>query len=160
MHLDSTDQAIIARLGEDGRATYSDIAKEIGVSVSTVRNRVTALRESGALLINTWLDPYRVGLGVTATLMLRVEGGKLDAVTKVLIDLPSTGYIAAVAGDHDLTVDVFCRDVPHLHDVLHNEVQTIDGVVHVTSYLVTEIKFQSSVNLAQLMDQANGAADT
>jgi len=40
-------------LTKDGRASYSDMSKQIGVSVSTVRNRVTNMRESGVLHLTT-----------------------------------------------------------------------------------------------------------
>ena len=61
MKLDTTDREIIRLLTQDGRASYSDISKQVGVSVGTVRNRITAMRESGVLHLNVWLDPYRVG---------------------------------------------------------------------------------------------------
>lgn len=138
--------------------SYSQISKTIGVSVGTVRNRITALRESGALHLNVWVDPYRVGLGIAATLLIRVEAGSLDAVAAEMTNLDSTGYIAVIAGDHDLMVDVFCRDVPHLDDVLRNEVETIDGVHAVTSYLVTQIRYDSRTNLGSLLKDADSAS--
>ncbi len=151
LQLDATDRAIVRCLSEDARATYSEISKEIGVSIGTVRNRLTALRESGALHLNVWLDPNRTGSGVNATCLLRVEAGKMPAVAEALIPMAATGYIAVVTGDHDLVVDIFCRDVPHLNEVLHDQIHPLDGVTSVTSYLVTEIKYQSHVNIDELL---------
>ncbi len=111
------------------------------------------MRESGALHLNVWLDPYRVGLGITATFLIRVEAGSLDDVVAEVTKLDSTGYVAVIAGDHDLMVDAFFRDVPHLNSVLHDEVQQIDGVMSVTSYLVTDIRYESSVNIASLLEE-------
>lgn len=152
MQLDRIDREIVRQLSKDGRASYSHISKIVGVSIGTVRNRITAMRDSGALHLNVWLDPYRVGLGITATFLIRVEAGAIDEVAAAISDLDSTGYVAVVAGDHDLMVDAFCRDVPHLNEVLHNEVQKIPGVLSVTSYLVTDIRFESSINLSSLME--------
>lgn len=153
MQLDHIDREIVRLLSDDGRASYSQISKAVGVSIGTVRNRITAMRESGALHLNVWLDPYRVGLGITATFLIRVEAGAVDAVVEAVTELDSTGYVAVVAGDHDLMVDAFCRDVPHLNQVLHNEIQKIPGVLSVTSYLVTDIRFESSVNIASLLEE-------
>lgn len=150
MQLDNIDWQIIRLLSEDGRASYSQISQEVGVSVGTVRNRITALRESGALHLNVWVDPYRVGLGIAATLLIRVEAGSLDAVADAVTELDSTGYVAVIAGDHDLMADVFCRDVPHLDQVLRTEVESIDGVFSVTSYLVTQVRYESNTNMASL----------
>ncbi len=165
MQLDGTDREIIRLLGQDGRATYSQISKAIGVSVGTVRNRIKAMRESGALHLNVWLDPYRVGLGITATLLIRVEAGSLDRVIDAITKLDSTGYVAVLAGDHNLMVDAFCRDVPHPNTVLHDEIENIEGVLSVTSYVVTDIRYESSMNLAALMsnddpDSAASSADS
>lgn len=153
LQLDPTDQAIVRCLSRDARATYSEISKAIGVSVGTVRNRLTQLRESGALHLNVWLDPNRAGLGVNATFLLRVEAGRVSAVVDELVPMEVTGYIAVVAGDHDVIVDVFCRDVPHLNRVLQDDIQAIDGVSSVTSYLITEIKYESSLNIGGLLDE-------
>ena len=54
-------------------------------------------------------------------------------------------------------VDAFCRDVAHLEHVLHNQIQGIDGVLAVTSYLITDIKYESNINITELL---NGAAGT
>lgn len=158
MQLDHIDKAIIRLLSDDGRSTYSDMAKSVGVSVGTVRNRVTALRDSGALHLNIWLDPNKVGYGVNVTSLIKVRAGTLDDVTDALIALESTGYVAIIAGEHDLIVDIFCRDVPHLNRVLKDEIQQIDGVVSVTSHLVTEIKYESKFNIADILE--NGEQPT
>lgn len=159
MQLDATDQAIVRFLSSDGRASYSEISKSVGVSVGTVRNRITQLRESGALHLNVWLDPYRVGLGIAATFLIKVEAGRIDSVMDALIPLNSTGYIAAVAGDHDLVVDAFCRDVPHMNELLRNEIEPIPGVVSVNSYLVTEIRYDSTLNIAGLLDESESDSE-
>ena len=152
MKLDDLDQAILRVLSADARATYSEISKAVGVSVSTARNRVTAMRDSGSLHLRVWLDPRRAGIGLAATFLLRVQPGKLAQVTEELVALGATGYIATLAGDHDLMVDAFCRDVSHLEHVLHHEIQTIDGVLSVTSYLITDIKYESDINLTDLLN--------
>ena len=152
MKLDDLDQAILRVLSGDARATYSEISKAVGVSISTVRNRITAMRDSGSLHLRVWLDPRRAGIGLAATFLLRVQPGKLAQVTEELVALGATGYIATLAGDHDLMVDAFCRDVSHLEHVLHREIQTIDGVLSVTSYLITDIKYESDINLTDLLN--------
>ena len=158
MQLDELDHAILAVLSRDARATYSEISKLVGVSVGTVRNRIVAMRESGSLHLRVWLDPYRAGIGLAATLLLRVQPDRLEAVTEELVALDATGYIATVAGDHDLMVDAFCKDVPHLDRLLHGEIQAIDGVLSVTTYLVTDIKYDSNINMAGLLSDSLPAA--
>ncbi|MFW2339076.1 MAG: Lrp/AsnC family transcriptional regulator [Acidimicrobiia bacterium] len=158
-HLDQVDKLIVKVLSDDGRATYSEIAKVVGVSVGTVRNRVREMRNTGALHFNIWLDPFRVGLGVSATFMIRTRPGSIESVADALQALDETGYIASLAGDYDITVDAFCRDVNHLNRLLRDGIQSIDGVERVATYLVTEVKYSSSMNIAGLFsdDPEDGA---
>lgn len=157
MKLDDLDKAILKVLSGDARATYSEISKAVGVSISTVRNRITAMRDSGALHLRVWLDPHRAEIGLQATFLLRVQPDRLEQVAEALVALDATGYIATLAGDHDLLVDAFCRDVSHLEHVLHHEIQAIKGVLSVTSYLITDIKYDSNINITGLL---NGPAVT
>ena len=154
MKIDAVDLEIVRILSEDARASYSGIAKVVGVSVGTVRNRINHMRASQMLRFNVWLDPYRSGLGVNATLLLKVRAGELDEVIATLIALDETGYVATVAGDHDAQLDAFCRDIPHLSRFIHEKVQKIEGVTEVTTHLVTDIKYESSINLLGIIDQA------
>lgn len=159
MQLDDLDLEIVGILSVDGRASYSEISKEVGVSVGTVRNRITQMRDAGVLHLNVWLDPYRSGLALYATLLLRVSAGKLEAVTARLADIDEVGYVATLTGGHDVLADVFCRDVPHLSDLVHSQVQAIDGVESVTSYLVTDVKYESNLNIRRVIDKLGSAGD-
>ncbi len=102
MQLDDLDLEIVGMLSLDGRASYSEISKTVGVSVSTVRNRITQMREAGVLHLNVWLDPYRSGLAIYATLLLRVRAGQLEPVTSKLAELDEVGYVATLTGGHDV----------------------------------------------------------
>ena len=110
------------------------------------------MRDSGSLHLRVWLDPHRAGIGLQATFLLRVQPDRLAQVTEALVALDATGYIATLAGDHDLLVDAFCRDVSHLEHVLHQEIQAIEGVLSVTSYLITDIKYDSNINITGLLN--------
>ena len=161
MELDDLDLDIVRILSDDGRASYSEMSKTLGVSVGTVRNRVNHMRATGMLYFNVWLDPHRSGIGVIATLLLKVHAGCLPAVTSVLIDFDETGYVATLAGEHDLITDAFCRDVAHLSRLVHDEIQTIDGVIEVRTYVVTDIKYESSLNIRGVINKSgDSTSDT
>lgn len=154
LELDDLDLDIVRILSDDGRASYSEMSKALGVSVGTVRNRVNQMRDTGMLYFNVWLDPHRSGIGVIATLLLRVQAGCISDVTSTLIDLVETGYVATLAGGHDLLTDVFCRDAFHLSRLVHDEIQTIEGVIEVRCYLVTDIKYESSLNIRGVINKS------
>ena len=142
--LDDIDLKIVRTLQQDGRTSYSDISKAVGVSAGTVRNRISQMRSSGILSVNVWLDPSLSGLGIHATLLLKVHPGRLVEVADALSDLEETGYVATLAGAYDAVADVYCRDMAHLRILIHDKVQKIGGVADVSTNLVTENKQQSS----------------
>lgn len=117
------------------------------------------MRDSGSLHLRVWLDPKRAGVGLAATFLLRVRPEAIDGVVDALAALDTSGYLATLAGGHDIMVDVFCRDVSHLNEVLHRQVQTIDGVESVTTYLITDIKYESNLNISSLLNGSSDGAD-
>ena len=88
-----------------------------------------------------------------ATLLLTVQAGRIPEVTQTLIDLDETGYVATVAGEHDVLVVTFCRGIAHFRRLVHDEIQTIEGVIEVRSLVVTDIKYESSLNIRGVINQ-------
>ena len=146
VNLDDIDLEIVRILHDDGRSSYSDISKIIGVSAGTVRNRISRMRSAGLLYFDVWLDPYRSGLGVHATLLMKVQPRQLAETADALADLDETAYVATLAGAYDIVADVFCRDILDLRRLIHDKVQQIEGVVDVSTNLVTENKHQAKLN--------------
>ena len=145
--LDGIDLEIVRILHEDGRSSYSDISKIVGVSAGTVRNRISRMRSTGMLSFDVWLDPYRSGLGVHATLLMKVKPPQLAETADALADLDETAYVATLAGAYDIVADVFCRDMIELRRLIHDKVQQIEGVVDVSTNLVTENKHRTKLNV-------------
>lgn len=144
--LDDVDLEIVRMLHQDGRSSYSDISRVIGVSAGTVRNRIDRMRSSGLLNFNVWLDPHCSGLGVQATLLVKVQPRQLAETANALADMEETGYVATLAGAYDIVADVFCHDVVDLRRLIHEKVQQIEGVLDVSTNLVTETKRRSSLD--------------
>ena len=65
--LDERDLEIVTALQEDARATYADIAARVGLSASSVHERVRKLEASGVITAyRAVVDPEAIGLFVTA----------------------------------------------------------------------------------------------
>lgn len=70
--IDETDRSIIAILGKHGRMSYTDLAKEIGLSRVAVQARVQTLLENGVIeRFAAVINPEKVGIHVSAFLMWR-----------------------------------------------------------------------------------------
>ena len=65
--LDALDLAILRLLGADGRLSFTDLAKQAGLSTSAAHQRVRRLEDRGVIRgYRAVVDPDAVGLSLTA----------------------------------------------------------------------------------------------
>jgi DNA-binding Lrp family transcriptional regulator len=112
--LDETDHGVLAAIAVDGRRSNRDIARELGVSDSTVRLRIKRMEAANLLRISGQTDPYLTGM-VDSWALISVETvGDTSLVAKELARLQEVGIVAEVTGSHQLLLLVIARDRPAL----------------------------------------------
>jgi Lrp/AsnC family transcriptional regulator for asnA, asnC and gidA len=126
--LDKLDIAIIGHLQVDGRRAYTTIAKDLGISEASVRQRVTRLLRTRVIQIVAVSSPLDLGL-LWAQVHLRVEGKRLEAVAEEVAELPQVDYVSICAGSVDIIVGIVAHDREELMDVLVDHIRTIPGIV-------------------------------
>lgn len=127
-HLDATDLAVVAALGEDGRMSYTELAARTGVSESTARRRVDSLVTRGCLRFRTLVEPATFGFGVEFMLWLSVRPARLDEAARALAAHPTTRYLSATTGTFDLVGQVALRHYGDLYRYTTDVVGTLPGV--------------------------------
>jgi Lrp/AsnC family transcriptional regulator for asnA, asnC and gidA len=126
--MDELDRAIVAQLKEDGRKPFTAIARELGVSEGTVRNRVGRMIDDRVLHIVGEVDPYKMGLDAPALIGLTLKSDEIEPAMEAIASLEEVSYLLLVSGEFDAIVEVFCRDREHLADFLTKELRQIPGV--------------------------------
>lgn len=137
--LDHIDRQVVAALQAQGRRSFSSIAEEIGISESVVRYRVQRLEDAGILQVVGIADPLRIGFGLMSMVGLKIVPGTVVEVCEKLSALPEASYVAAVAGQYDVLVEVVCRDTRHFQELLNERIHRIAGVTSTESFLILEI---------------------
>lgn len=137
--LDHLDRRIIAALQVDGRRTISSLAAEFEVPASSVRYRLKKLEDEGVLQVVGIANPLAIGFDRLAMVGVQVRPGTARAVCTALAALPETSYVVITSGRFDVMVEVICRDVAHIVDVLENRIGALDGVVSTESFFVLEV---------------------
>ncbi len=125
--LDRIDIAIIGHLQIDGRRAFTAIAKDLGISEASVRQRVARLLRTNIIQIVAVTSPLDLGL-IWAQINLRVAGDRLEAVAEAVAELPQVDYVSICAGNFDIIVGVVAHDREEVFDVLVNHIHTIPGV--------------------------------
>ena len=117
-NIDELNRFILRTMQEDGRIPFSTIAKQANVSESTIRNRYLKMVDSGVVRTVASVDPYALGFHAPALIGVNVTPGTADSVAKELVLISEVSYLVMTLGSFDLIVELFCRDLPHLTDLL------------------------------------------
>lgn len=126
--MDEIDLQILEILQTDGRTPFTTMAKQTGVSESTLRSRYYSLVERGIVQTIAVVDPFALGYNAPALIGITTESGKINAIAEALKQMPEVSYLVLTLGRYDLVVEVFCRDREHLTDLITNQIQSIPGI--------------------------------
>jgi Lrp/AsnC family leucine-responsive transcriptional regulator len=118
--LDRRDLDILGMLQREGRATYAEIAKHVGLSPSSVHQRVRKLEEAGVIRgYRATLDLEAVGLFVTALVSVTpLDPKQPDDLPDRVLELPEVEDCLSVAGDENYVLKVRTKTTEHLEDLL------------------------------------------
>jgi Lrp/AsnC family leucine-responsive transcriptional regulator len=110
------DNQIIDRLVRNGRASFAQIAQEVGLSAHAVAERVRRLEARGVIRGYTALiDQSELGRGLGAYIDVRLAPTtNPDAFERLARSLPATRAIAFVTGRFDYIVELACTDAADL----------------------------------------------
>jgi len=100
--LDEKDLKILEILQSDGRASYSQISRNLGMSEAAIYSRIQKLLKSGVIRrFQAILDPDKLGFTLTAFIAITAQPAKYEDVLKALAEIPEIQI-------HDVTGDYYC----------------------------------------------------
>lgn len=120
--LDDRDLEILSALQEDARATYADIARRVGLSPSSVHDRVRKLEQSGVVrAYRAEVDPKALGLLVTALVSVSpLDPKQPDDLPERALEFPEVEDCYAVAGEENYVLKVRTRTTEDLEGLLQS----------------------------------------
>lgn len=139
--LDPVSKAIVEQLQADGRRSYAEIGKAVGLSEAAVRQRVQKLTDSGVMQVVAVTDPLQLGFSRQAMIGIRVTGDT-TRVAQTLAELTGIDYVVLTAGSFDILAEVVCEDDDHLIDLLNSEIRSIPGVTSTETFVYLRLQKQ------------------
>src|SRR5690348_16270327 len=116
--LDDVDRALLAALQRDGRATYADLGRLVGLSPSAVTERVRRLEHSGVITgYAAEIDPEKLGLPIHAFVRLRYPRGNYKPFHDLLAVTPEVVEAHHITGDDCFLLAVRTASMRHLEEV-------------------------------------------
>src|SRR5262245_28250069 len=96
---------MIRELRRDGRASVPTLATRIGVSRATAYARFDRLVEQGVVTgFTAQVDPAKIGLGVSALVLVNVRQGGWRHIQRQLRDLPGVEWLGVASGPFDFVI--------------------------------------------------------
>jgi Lrp/AsnC family transcriptional regulator, leucine-responsive regulatory protein len=116
--LDDVDRALLAALQRDGRASYADLGRLVGLSPSAVTERVRRLELAGVITgYSAEIDPEKLGLPIHAFVRLRYPHGNYKPFHDLLAVTPEVVEAHHITGDDCFLLAVRAGSMRHLEEV-------------------------------------------
>lgn len=153
--LDKLDFRILELLLEDGRMTYKDLAKKVGIDERLASRRVEKLEREGIISgFAAILDWPKLGMGTQIYVGTRTAVGH-DLKSK-LFDFfqgnPNIIHVESTVGSYEYVFYAVCRDLPEFRSSIGNPLEPLTAGL--SSSIVT-----SSVKPADLKPLLRVARD-
>ncbi len=140
--LDDTAKQIIELLQDDGRLSYSAIAKEVGLSEAAVRHRVQKLIETGVMQVVAVTDPMQMGFARQAMIGVTVSGNVRE-VAQELAEMEKLDYIVITTGRFDILAEIVVESDDELLDIVSSQISALDRVVNTETFVYLRLEKQT-----------------
>jgi Lrp/AsnC family leucine-responsive transcriptional regulator len=110
--MDQTDREILKELRRNGRISFSDLGRQVGLSPNAAAARVERLQKRGVIRgFTAIIDPGAGGDRLAALVEVQLAAGTApDECERVFEELPTIVEAMHVTGRFDYELRVICRD--------------------------------------------------
>ncbi|MBI5680987.1 MAG: Lrp/AsnC family transcriptional regulator [Methanobacterium sp.] len=136
--MDDIDTAILRSLIRNSRITISQMSKEIDVPDATISNRLKKLEDDVIKRYTMILDWPKVGLEITAIIIIQTESEKHESVKEELSRLEEVSEVYSVSGEYDILIKVWVPGIEELNQLINSKIRSVDGVEDLTEMIVME----------------------
>lgn len=138
--LDEIDRRLIALLRNDARTPSAALARILGISRGTVKNRIARLEAAGVILGFTVRLGADEAAAVRAIMAIEVRSADTRAVVVALRRLPEVARVHSTNGRWDLVAEIDAPDLATLDRTL-TAIRALRSVANSeTSILLAELK--------------------
>lgn len=142
MKLTTADEQLLSVLRENARASTAEIARQLGLSRTTVQSRIERLERQGVIAGYTVRlhDDYERGR-IRAHILITILPKQMPSVVAALRTMPEVRSLHSVSGAWDLIAMGVVASVGDM-DELTDRIGSIEGVERTTSSVILSTKFE------------------
>jgi Lrp/AsnC family transcriptional regulator, leucine-responsive regulatory protein len=110
---------LIRLLQDDPRANIAELARRIGMSAPSVRERLTRLEEAGVIRgYRLDLDPGALGWPITAYVRIRPMPGQLAKIAELAASIPQVAECHRITGEDCFILKVYLASIESMDGIL------------------------------------------
>ena len=160
--MEETNRKILALLAGDGRLSYTELARQTGLSVSAVQQRVRRLEERGVIRgYSALIDPQEAGLPLTAFVSIKpFDPAAADDAPERLAHLNAIEACHSVAGEENYILKVRVASPVALEELLQEIRAAASVSTRTTIVLSTPFEGSASTPERQLAARVPAPAGT
>ncbi len=136
--MDDIDTAILRSLIKNSRITISQMSKEMDVPDATISNRLKKLEADVIKRYTMIPDWQKIGLNITAIIIIQTESEKHESVKEELSKLEEVSEVYSVSGEYDILIKVWVPSIGELNKLINSKIRSVDGVEDLTEMIVME----------------------
>jgi Lrp/AsnC family leucine-responsive transcriptional regulator len=137
--MDDRDAKILQILANDGKATHSQIAEKVGLSLSACQRRVKELESRGIIAgYRATIAPAYLGEGQVVLVGINLAShsrADIQAFQKAIVRLPMVKDVYHIAGEYDYLLKVAVADIPAFEDFHADQLAAIPQIAKITSFV-------------------------
>jgi Lrp/AsnC family transcriptional regulator for asnA, asnC and gidA len=134
--LDDLDRGIIEHLQDNGRRSNAAIARALGVTETTIRNRIERLVAREFIRIVAVIDPRKTAYRVDAIIWMRVDRGRAESIARQLAAFQNVVYVGHTTGRYDLLIEGVFESDEALFEFLTTRLSGSLGILQSETYHV------------------------
>ena len=137
--LDEMDKRIVRVLQKNARTPNTEIARALGVTETTIRNRVARLLDEKQIGVVAVVNPEATEATISAFLEISLHPKNLEAVVDKLRARGEVRYLGLTLGRAQIIIEAFFRNHEHLLAFQTGVVATLPGVTAVETAIVVRV---------------------
>src|SRR5690349_2778441 len=117
--LDHIGWKLLQELQINGRLSYAELGRRVGLTTPAVVERVKRMEEAGIIVgYHADVDPAKVGMPITAYIRMSVVGDVFTRITAVVKNSPEVVECHRGTGADSFIMKVHVRSVEHLESLI------------------------------------------
>ncbi len=139
--MDDVDRQLLSRLRENARASTAALARELGVSRTTIQSRIARLERSKVIVGYAARTSEDHDRGMIRALVMITAGPKKSAGVEAAVRrMPDVRALHSVSGPFDMIAEAATPSIGDM-DALIDRIGALEGVERTPSSVILSTKF-------------------